>query len=103
MSSYDLSTIESATIQRNLDPQPCLGGRFRSLSDDKLVIQCNCPFKCTSRNRVWHKQFKYTKVPYYYSPDMNVDEVVNPSHHYNLRPSSALRVPRYLAEKYVLY
>jgi hypothetical protein len=49
----------------------CLGGRFRQfeLKDGKIEIriQCNCSFKCSSRNKVFIKNID--KIPYYYVPE----------------------------------
>ena len=42
----------------------CEGGRFRQF-DNEIRIQCNCSFKCTSRNKVFELS---DKIPYYYEP-----------------------------------
>ena len=60
MSNLQFLKIESKEIKQ------CEGGRFREFSNKEIRIQCNCSFKCSSRNKV----FKVSdKIPYYYNPE----------------------------------
>lgn len=84
MNYYPLST----TTESNQAIQ-CLGGRFRQISDYTYIIQCNCPFLCSSMNKVYTAKYKRIFIPYYYGKEMNIDEIMNPKCVYNLRSSSA--------------
>lgn len=49
--------------------QPCLGGRYREISDTEIIIQCECDFFCSSRKKIFIRNFKREKFPYYYIPE----------------------------------
>ena len=64
--AHDVNETEQQRDPSGIIKQ-CQGGRYREI-DDKIIIQCDCQFKCTSRNTVIYKKSGY-HYPYYYIPN----------------------------------